>query len=115
MKKLLIALSLLFVSGLSYCVSILIPMDEQQKNHLKAYGLAYWSLKKEQELSWLLNYRGGSFLLNYHQQIENELKIRGISYEVLADGKVTAILTEIADPEVNMEIVKLEKAPKVAV
>ncbi len=115
MKKTISTLTLLFVSGLAYCASILIPMDDQQKNHLKAYGLAYWSLKKEQELSWLLNYRGGSFLVGYNQQTENELKIRGISYEVIADGKVTTILTEIADPKVNMEIVKLEKAPKVAV
>ena len=90
-------------------------MDEQQKNHLKAYGLAYWTLKKSKEITWLLNYRGGSFSTNYDKEIENELKIRGISYEVIADAKLTSILNEIADPEVNMEMVKLEKAPKVAV
>ncbi len=90
-------------------------MDEQQKNHLKAYGLAYWALKKSKEITWLLNYRGGSFSTNYDKEIENELKIRGISYDVIADARLTAILSEIADPEVNMEMVKLEKAPKVAV
>lgn len=90
-------------------------MDEQQKNHLKAYGVAYWTLKQEKELTWLLNYRGGSFSTNYDKEIENELKIRGISYEVIPDGKLTAILTEISNPEANMEMVKLEKAPKVAV
>ncbi|MFD1631396.1 asparagine synthetase B [Pseudopedobacter beijingensis] len=90
-------------------------MDDQQKNHLKAYGLAYWTLKKNLEITWLLNYRGGSFLSPYHPEIEKELKIRGISYDVIADARASAILTEIANPEANMEMVKLEKAPKVAV
>lgn len=90
-------------------------MDEQQSNHLKAYGIAYWVLKKGLEVDWLLNYRGGSFLMKYDQSIENELKIRGVSYDVIPDAKVNAILTEINNPEVNMDIVKLEKAPKIAV
>ena len=90
-------------------------MDESQRNHLKAYGLAYYTLKNGLEVDWLLNYRGGSFLISYNQQIETELKIRGISYDVIADAKVNAILTEISQPEVNMDIVKLEKAPKIAV
>lgn len=90
-------------------------MDESQRNHLKAYGLAFYTLKSNLEVDWLLNYRGGSFLISYNQKIESELKIRGISYDVLPDAKVTAILTEINQPEVNMDIVKLEKAPKVAV
>lgn len=90
-------------------------MDEAQKNHLKAYGLAFYTLKNNLEIDWLLNYRGGSFLISYNQKIESELKIRGISYDVLPDAKVTAILTEINQPEVNMDIVKLEKAPKIAV
>lgn len=90
-------------------------MDEQQSNHLKAYGIAYWVLKKGIEVDWLLNYRGGSFLIKYDQTIENELKIRGVSYEVIPDAKVNAILTEINNPEVNMDIIKLEKAPKIAV
>ncbi|QNK62253.1 asparagine synthetase B [Pedobacter sp. PAMC26386] len=95
--------------------SILINMDEDQKNHLKAYGIAYWSIKQNAEVSWLLNYRGGSFLIKYSKLVEDECKTRGVSYQVLADGKVTAILNEISDPEVNMEMVKLEKAPKIAV
>ena len=90
-------------------------MDESQKNHLKAYGLAFYTLKKNLEVDWLLNYRGGSFLISYNQQIEAELKIRGVSYDVLPDAKVNAILTEINQPDVNMDIVKLEKAPKIAV
>lgn len=90
-------------------------MDEDQKNHLKAYGIAYWTLKNGLEAEWLLNYRGGSFLMKYAQQLENECKVRGVSYEVIADAKVTSILNEISDPSVNMDLVKLEKAPKIAV
>ncbi len=90
-------------------------MDEEQKNHLKAYGITFWVLKNGQESDWLLNYRGGSFLMKYTQNLESECKIRGVSYEVVPDAKVTAILNEITDPSVNMEIVKLEKAPKIAV
>lgn len=95
--------------------SILIYMDEDQKNDLKAYGIAYWSITKNADVDWLLNYRGGSFLIKYNQQIENECKIRGVSYEIMPDGKVVNLLNEISDPSVNMEMVKLEKAPKIAV
>ena len=95
--------------------SILIEMDEQQKNHLKAYGIAFWVLQKGVTVDWLLNYRGGSFLMVYQQEIEKELKIRGVSYGVIPDAKVNLILTEINNPEVNMEMVKLEKVPKIAV
>ena len=90
-------------------------MDEEQKNHLKAYGITFWTLKNGLEADWLLNYRGGSFLIKYSQSLESECKIRGVSYEVLPDARVNAILNEITDPSVNMEMVKLEKAPKVAV
>jgi hypothetical protein len=112
-----VCLTLLFSLFLSICnaASILIPMDEEQKNHLKAYGITYWALKNGTETDWLLNYRGGSFLVKYSQTMESECKIRGISYEVLSDGKVNLILNEITDPSVNMDIVKLEKAPKIAV
>lgn len=105
----------MFFSILCRAASILIPMDEEQKNHLKAYGITYWALKNGLETDWLLNYRGGSFLMKYTQSMESECKIRGISYEVISDGKVNLILTEITDPSVNMEMVKLEKAPKIAV
>ena len=94
---------------------ILIPMDESQKNHLKAYGIAYWALSQDVKVSWLLNYRGGSFMLKQHSLIENELSIRGVSYEIIADSRSTAILQEIQNPEVNMDEMKLEKAPKIAV
>lgn len=90
-------------------------MDNTQKNHLKAYGLTYWVLKQDVEASWLLNYRGGSFMFKYNDLFEKELKIRGVSYQVIADVQSTAILQQIADPEVNMDEVKLHKAPKIAV
>lgn len=115
MIKWIITLLLVVFAPLTKAASILIPMDESQKNHLKAYGITFWSLKKGEEAEWLLNYRGGSFLMSYGQQLENECKIRGVSYEVLPDSKVTSILNEIADPSVNMDMVKLEKAPKIAV
>ena len=113
-RSLLLAL-LLFLMLPVKSASLLVPMDEEQKNHLKAYGLTYWALKNGTEANWLLNYRGGSFLFSYSQTIESECKIRGISYQVKPDAEVNRILTEIQDPQVNMEIVKLEKAPKIAV
>ncbi|WP_306468584.1 asparagine synthetase B [Aestuariibaculum lutulentum] len=89
--------------------------SEGQKNHLKAYGLTYWILSKEQKVKWLLNYRGGSFLLPDTEAIQRECQIRGISFEILSDAKTESILEEISSPSQNMEAVVLEKAPKVAV
>lgn len=94
---------------------ILIPMDNAQKNHLKAYGIAYWTLKRDVEIKWLLNYRGGSFLMEHYKAIEEECVIRGVSCEIIADSRANAIQAEIANPEVNMDAIKLEKPPKVAV
>jgi hypothetical protein len=94
---------------------LLINMDETQKNHLKAYGIAYWVLQQEVEVDWLLNYRGGSFMSKYHELIEQECLIRGVSYQVIADVQSTSILQEIADPQLNMDVIKLHKAPKVAI
>ena len=94
---------------------LLIPMDNSQKNHLKAYGIAYWTLKNDVEVYWLLNYRGGSFAIKNVRQIETACTIRGVRFEIIGDGQYAAIVEEIANPEVNMDVVKLEKAPKVAV
>ena len=95
---------------------ILLPMDETtQKNHLKAYGITYWCLDKKYKASWLLNYRGGSFLLPDAAEIRKECQIRGVSFEVLSDGEANQILDEISSPSQNMETVVLEKAPKIAV
>lgn len=86
-----------------------------QQNHLKAYGITYWTLELGFKAQWLLNYEGGSFLLEYTTEIENECKIRGVSYEVISDLKAELILEEIASPSKNMEAVVLEKAPRIAV
>ena len=95
---------------------ILLPMDETtQQNHLKAYGITYWCLDKKYKASWLLNYRGGSFLLPDAEEIRKECKIRGVSFEVLSDAETNSILDEISSPSQNMENVILEKAPKIAV
>ncbi len=115
MKKLYIITLFLLFTYVANAAYILIPMDETQKNHLKAYGIVYWILQKDVEASWLLNYRGGSFMFKQTEIFEKELKIRGVSYQVIADVQSTAILREIADPEANMDEVKLHKAPKIAV
>lgn len=95
---------------------ILIPMDaEGQKNHLKAYGITYWTLERQQKVKWLLNYRGGSFLLPDFDEIRKECQIRGVSFELISDGEVEQILQTISSPSKNMEAVVLEKAPKIAV
>ncbi len=90
-------------------------MDNTQSNHLKAYGIAYWVLQNEIEIDWLLNYRGGSFMMKYYQNFENELIVRGVSYMVISDAQANGILSEISSPSSNMDAMKLEKFPKIAV
>lgn len=114
MKKLLL-LGFCFWSLQLQAARILIPMDKAQRDHLKSYGIAYFSLQQGIEVSWLLNYRGGSFSMPQIPTLEAECRIRGVSYEVLPDVRYEQILLEIADPEVNMDVVKLEVAPKIAV
>ena len=89
--------------------------SEGQKNHLKAYGITYWVLNKQQNVKWLLNYRGGSFLIPFIDSVEKECLIRGVSYEVISSEKAESILKEIQSPSKNMDAVTLEKAPKIAV
>ena len=88
---------------------------EGQQNHLKAYGITYWALTKDYKVNWLLNYRGGSFLLPDASDIKKECQIRGVTFEILSDGNANAILEEISSPSQNTESVILEKAPKIAV
>ncbi len=105
----------IFIPFLTFSSRILIFMDEEQKNHLKAYGIAYFALKNELEIHWLLNYRGGSFLIPFAPQIQKECNVRGVSYEIIGDAAAQQLLAEIARPEVNQDAVKLEKAPRIAV
>ncbi|MDD4226090.1 MAG: hypothetical protein PHU98_06850 [Mariniphaga sp.] len=106
-------LGLLFFS--SQGIQLLIPMDDTQRNHLKSYGIAYWVLQRDVEVKWLLNYRGGSFLMQHHGDIENECVIRGVAFETITDAQASAILNGIAQPEVNQDAVSMNKAPKIAV
>ncbi len=116
MKKIVLLLVLSLFIKVGYSSYLLIPMDEgKQTNHLKAYGIAFWVLQNDIELEWLLNYRGGSFLIKYYKDIEKECVIRGVSYELIADVQASSIKNAITDPEVNQEVVKLETAPKIAV
>ena len=94
---------------------IFIPMDESQSNHLKAYGIAYYAIERDVKVDWLLNYQGGSFMIKQHPTIENECNIRGVSYQLIADVQSTQILQSISSPEVNQDVVRLEKAPKIAI
>ena len=99
----------------SRAAQILIPMDQSQSNHLKAYGVAYWILQQGVEIGWLLNYRGGSYLIQYHQLIENECVVRNVSYEVISDVQASSIRQQIAEPDINMDEIKLHKVPRIAV
>ncbi len=114
--KKIVALFLFLISFSGKASYILLPMDEtSQQNHLKAYGITYWCLDKSYKAHWLLNYRGGSFLLPDADEIRKECQIRDVSFEILSDGEQEAILNEISSPSQNMESVLLEKAPKIAV
>lgn len=116
MNKFTVFLFFFLFGSKGFASYILIPMDaDTQKNHLKAYGITYWSLEKDVKVKWLLNYRGGSFLLPDSESIQRECKIRGVSFEIISDTKTEQILNEIASPSKNMEAVVLEKAPKIAV
>ena len=115
MKKTILFISILLLFRTAFGTTVLIPMDETQKNHLKAYGIAYWVLQNGLELNWLLNYRGGSFSMDYAKDIADECTIRGVSYELVSDAEISIIYSRIASPEVNTDKMKLEKAPKIAV
>ncbi len=99
----------------AFSTAILVPMDMDQKNHLKAYGIAYFAIKEGVDASWLLNYRGGSFMFAYSSTVEDECIIRGVSYQVIADVQANTIRQEIAAVENNMNEIKLTKVPKIAV
>ncbi len=115
MKKYFFVIGFCFFSIFANAAYILLPMDETQKNHLKAYGITYWVLQQDVEADWLLNYRGGSFLFPYNAMFEKECQIRGVTCQIIADAQCDAIRQEIADPQANMDEVKLHKAPKIAV
>jgi len=116
LRNLIIILLFLFVSSSISASFIYVPMnDDNQTNHLKAYGIVYYSLEVGLKAKWLLNYDGGAFLIENNKVIENECNIRGVSYQVISDAKAQLILEDISSPSKNQEAVSLEKAPKIAV
>ncbi len=115
MSNRFLPLLLLLFAGQSFANAILIPMDDSQSNHLKAYGIAYTTLKNNTEIDWLLNYRGGSFLINYTSNTQKECLVRGVSFEIISDADVQALKQQISNPDVNMEIMRLHKAARIAV
>ena len=108
-----IFLIFIFVSQFVFTQKILIPMDQSQKNHLKAYGVAFWTLEQEINVEWILNYRGGSFMIDSYPEVERECRVRGISYEIIGVDKTLIIYNEVETK--NMDVVLLEKAPKIAI
>lgn len=115
MKKIISIVLLIGVSFNALADKLIIPMDATQKNHLKAYGIAYWVLEQQEEVEWLLNYKGGSFLMNDYENIEKECLLRGVSFSTISETRANTIKNEITNPSVNAEVVKLLKVPKIAV
>ena len=106
---------LLFISKLVFGSFLLIPMDNSQTNHLKAYGVAFFALEENIKVDWLLNYQGGSFLIANNKKIKEECLIRNVLVKVIAVSQAENIKRSISSNEVNQEIIGLEKAPKVAI
>lgn len=115
LRSFFLALILLVTAAPSRAQDVLVPMDETQSDHLKAYGVTFWTLLQGLEADWLLNYRGGSFLLPAEPAILNELRIRGVSFENMSGGQVASLLASIEQEDSNMSTVRLEKAPRIAV
>jgi hypothetical protein len=115
MRKMIFIVLLICLSLNTLADKIIIPMDASQKNHLKAYGIAYWVLEQQEEVEWLLNYKGGSFLMNDYENIEKECLLRGVSFSIMSESSANSIKNDIANPSVNAEVVKLLKVPKIAV
>lgn len=107
--------ALCLFGGKVFAQDILIPMDTRQTDHLKAYGVAFWVLQHGQDVDWLLNYRGGSFLTAAFPDLERELTIRNVYFQKISGSETNVILARIADESSNMDVVKLEKAPRIAV
>lgn len=115
-RNLFFVVLFIMLSIQSWASFVLIPMDaETQNDHLKAYGITYWVLENGQKAEWLLNYRGGAFLIPDSERLRKECTIRGVSFEILSNAEAERILSEIDSPSQNQESVLLEKAPKVAV
>ncbi|MDH4069725.1 MAG: asparagine synthetase B [Ignavibacteria bacterium] len=102
--------------GIAYPqVKLLIPMDLTQQDHLKAYGIAFWSLTRGMEVDWLLNYRGGAFMVDYQEQIASECRIRGVNFTGLTGSEASQVYAQVQSEETNTDVIRLETPPRVAV
>jgi len=116
MKKFKIYLFILLVSNLVYAQSkLLIYMDLTQSNHLKAYGITFNEIEQGATADWLLNYRGGSFMIDYSDALALKCRLRGVSFETLSNTEVVNVYSLVQSDNQNMEVIRLEKAPKIAV
>ena len=116
MTRLLLLVCLMMAVGRpAEAQDILVPMDDAQSDHLKAYGVTFWALQRGIEADWLLNYRGGSFLFSAEPTVVSELRIRGVSFQTISGAETASILAEIERQDSNMSTVRLEKAPRIAV
>jgi len=111
--------ALMLIIGLlpanAFAGKYLVPMDLKQANHLKAYGIAFWALTRNIEVDWLLNYRSGSFMIDGLDNVGAECRVRGVTYEEISGAEASGIYAEIQSEDNNMDVVRLEKAPKIAV
>ena len=94
---------------------LLLPMDNSQSDHLKAYGTVYWALQRGESVDWLLNYRGGSFLVANISGLDQELSLRGVSHERVAGSSVAQLISEVESNRANTALVRLETPPRIAV
>ena len=90
LRRIVLTLAVLALVTAAQATKLLIPMDGSQRDHLKAYGIAYWTLQRDVPVEWLLNYRGGSFLIENFEAIEHECSVRGVTHQVIADGQAAA-------------------------
>ena len=116
MKAIRLLILLFLFCPYSYSQSkILIPMDLDQTNHLKAYGITFAALEDHLTADWLLNYRGGSFLIDNNESIKLKCQLKEVFFEVLTPSQVIDIFAFVQREDQNMDIIRLEKAPKIAV
>lgn len=115
MKKIITALLVVFSINMAHANYVFIPMDDTQTDHLRAYGVAYKVLESNDEMYWMLNFKGGAFMFKYRNEYEDLLLARNVSYDLITDVQSTALITQLSDPDVNQNPMKLEKAPKIAV
>ncbi|MBI4535001.1 MAG: asparagine synthetase B, partial [Ignavibacteriae bacterium] len=115
MRRLCLLISLVSEIQVHAQSKLLIPMDLAQTDHLKAYGIAYWALTKGLEIDWLLNFKGGSFMMDAYDIVATECRVRGVLFTQVTPAEAAQIYAEVQREDNNMDVVRLEKAPKVAV